>query len=447
MTLSAYRVVCAAALAGVVGCSSLPPVEVDTRLRDASAGDASVNDGGLLDAASDANALPDASPQDAASDAAPEDAGPACDPLRVPFGGGDGLAGSPYTICSTPHLLSLRTASSSSFLMTADIGLSTDVPFEPIESFEGWLDGAGHTIRGLRLRASGAPADELAFIRSLSGTIKHVRFDDVVVNGRSSLAVVALTLEDETGASVVEDVHVTNASITTTGSNVGGVVGYVGRGAIVSNVSFDGTISSSANYPDGIYGAIAHSVVGTLRQVSSHGTILSTGSAWKTAGIASVAVGGAVLEECASHISIDSNGSRVGGIVSVLSNTAEIRDSYADGTLEANEIVGGIVGEVYVAESAKISRVYVAGPLRAVGTDAATYPARAIIAHPATRPGVTVSSSFFDLTATTITDPGASSGASGRSSGEMTNPATFAAWSSPPWTLVSGSRPRLTFEP
>jgi hypothetical protein len=437
-----------------MGCSSLAPVEVERTDSGLPPGDGStVHDG----SPGDASTLTDSgTPRDAQADAgdasigdgATVDAGPACDPLRVPFGGGLGTADSPYTICSTPQLNAIRSSSGSQFLMTSDIFLPTSGTgsvFVPIESFEGTLDGAGHTISGLRLIARSATDDEFAFVKTLSGTIEHLRFDDVVIEAHSTIAVVALVLENDTGASI-DDVRVTNATIRTTGSSVGGIAGYIGTGATVSNVLFDGVITSTANYPDGLYGGIAHTVVGTLRQAAALGSMTVIGSAWKVAGIASVATVSAVLEECASHLSIDSNGSRVGGIVSVLAGTAEIRDSYFDGTLEGTEIVGGIVGEVYLATNAKVARVYVAGPLRADGADAALYPARAMIAHPSTRPGVTVSSSFFDLTATTITDPGASSGASGRSSAEMTTPATFAAWTSPPWTIVAGNYPRLAFE-
>ncbi len=252
------------------------------------------------------------------------------------FAGGSGMQSDPYQIANASQLALLAknvyngtgTHSRDAYIyegvyfkQTANIDLS-QYKWVPIGiyynldnvitdyNFSGIYDGMGYTISGIELPSvTGGNADR----RGLFGRI----------NG-SDCSVPCQIL----------NVNVADSTITG-GSYIGGLVGYAGTNAIITNCSVDATVTGSSDYVGGIVG---NSVGTSVTSCVAQGAVTGGGS---TGGI--MGEGSAQISNCYNTASV--KGSPAGGIVGY--GSAYVSYSYNYGLVSANKPnyeAGGIAG-------------------------------------------------------------------------------------------------------
>lgn len=267
--------------------------------------------------------------------------------LFTPFDSGLGTDSNPWEISAPEQLLAIDTEDrylSGSYVLADDVDWSDiDAPgFVGIGSadrpFVGTLDGRGHTIHNLTIRADGDR--RVALFRRLEGTIEDLTLEGVDVDAPYSSGVAGLVAGNY--GSVVE-VDVEGAFRGR--DNVGAVVGYNGvdaevrkataTGEVVGDVRVGGVVGQS-------WGVVADGkagidVRGDIRVGGLVGLNAGAISHSKAAGevIGANSVGGLVGES--------------GGEPAADTQTATIEKSVSTGRVKGQQRVGGLVGNLVVA--------------------------------------------------------------------------------------------------
>lgn len=165
-----------------------------------------------------------------------------------------------------------------------DLGCDESSPFSPIGSkidFLGTFDGNGHKISNLYVNTTTGKAGLFACVNS--GTVKNITVEGTVIDNASSTtngAGVAGVVGYSTGKVIIENC-VSKVNITSSCENTGGILGYTNSDSVIRNCINIGNINSSKDFTGGILG---------------------------------FAVGGAVVYNCANFGTV-SGKSYVGGIV------------------------------------------------------------------------------------------------------------------------------------
>ncbi|MEL6183490.1 MAG: hypothetical protein AAFU79_02625, partial [Myxococcota bacterium] len=322
---------------------------------DGGAVDGGATDGGAIDggAETDGGGAIDSGVADGGP---PDMGGPiTCNPASQPFGGGAGTTASPHLLCTANHLDRMRDPGNEGFVyrMTTNIDLSqSTVPFAPIPRLTGVLDGQGFALFSLDL--NDASGQDLALIARLEGTVRNLNLPDVRVTGDQRVASVAYQLADNTGARV-ENVFV-SGELTVARGEAGGVVGTVGRGAVVDGAVFSGAIVNTLASGDGAIGGCAVTVAdgGSMRRVLSQATL--TTATPQAGGVAAEVAG--EISECLSRAIIDSTSSQVGGIAGVLTGSGTIRDCFVGAEIGVDSMLsGGVYGDATQLVLPRLERV------------------------------------------------------------------------------------------
>lgn len=339
---------------------------------------------------------------------------------------GSGVPDDPFLLAEACQLDAVRDRPEAHFRLTADIDLA-GYAFEPIPLLRGSVDGAGYAVRGLTIVDARRTA--LHLIRSVQGgRVSDLRLEDVRLEGHGEVAPLAGSVTD---GGVLSNVHVTGDA-TIHHRVLAGVALRIESSGQILDASFDGVLRNTAERgPDaGYVGGVIESCDGTCRGLLSRGRIENAG--WKSGGITH-RVGGH-LSRCASLMGV-AGGSRVGGVVSILSGIVE--DCYARGELSGTDLVGGTAAEIWMSTlDSRVTRTYFAGRL----TGSAP---RGIVGFGA----VAVSDCAWDSETTGISEAGGGVGADARAltTAQMQDPSTFPTWSSP-WVLEPGAYPSLGIE-
>ncbi|RBQ18332.1 hypothetical protein DP939_20925 [Spongiactinospora rosea] len=184
----------------------------------------------------------------------------AADPLPGIDGGG--TPRDPYQIDSADDLRTVAGAingnpgglGGAAYRLTADIDFGGST-FGGINSFTGTLEGAGHTISGVRLvreASAGGEADRLGLVRRLEGgTIRDLTLDDVQADAGTSTggwigAVAVVATNSTLTGNAVKGARLTASSA----EKVGGIVAELHNGTIEDNL-VTGSLSA-AKMPGGI---------------------------------------------------------------------------------------------------------------------------------------------------------------------------------------------------
>lgn len=285
---------------------------------------------------------------------------------------GAGTEASPYILCSPQHMEQMKDllveGKTVWFELGADIDMSEVLGWEPLNNINPFglgvhFDGKDHTISNFACK------DKVycSFFGVLNGTCANVTFDNASITMESmssSTGVVAGYLGATNNiSSTVENVHVTNSSITATYTAGGAyAVGGLGGTAVystISNCSFDGTIMSKAyggngteTYPDRCpAGGIAArlNTSSSITGCSSSGTI-TTEKGRYVGGIAGwVSPNEDIrIKSCTNNATVTGGSDRVGGIVGHFQQGV-VENCVNRGTISANcsgntSASGGIVG-------------------------------------------------------------------------------------------------------
>lgn len=302
--------------------------------------------------------------------------------LRADYAGagtpwtGSGTAEDPYVVRTAAHFDQIRDHLNAHFKLGADINLdvlpyNTGEGWEPIDWFNGKLDGKGYKISGLYINRSK---------EDVVGLFGHA--DDA-----SELSNLKL-----------EDISVTAADY----DLVGGLVGY--NYGSISYSSVSGKVEAKSNA-----GGLVGYNDGSVRYSAASGEV--TGSDF-LGGLVGANAG--VIQQ--SYASNKVNGTDfLGGLVGV--SDGSIRDSYATGNVTAsNSYAGGLVGandgnisHSYATGKVEISSGYVGGLVSEVD-------------------GGKINYSYWDVETTNQSASAGSKHSSGKSTAEMKQQATFEGW-------------------
>jgi hypothetical protein len=387
---------CGGNSSGIAADDGGPPTPTPTPTPDE--GDASrTDDAGTDGDASDAAASPDAAPACDVATNCPAPNTCIAGVCEAPDCGGSGTVEDPWRLCRAAHLAKLRARPGDAFLMVNDIDLGGRT-FDPIPTFTGRLDGAGHAIANWTY-SGGQAQGEVGFIRYLTGTLLHLSLTSVSLTATNGYYVGGLVARTSTPARI-HDCHVTG-KVTATQDfawGVGGLVGYYNSG---------GNVTTCAAAVGGQGLLISNSSVEVDLKTTSPNASSFTG------------LGGI----------LGSSGS--GGV------RAMIVDCYARGTFDVRgNWVGGIAGAFGGGSSGlTILRTY-----STVGASR-----NGIVQF--TNPLGGVAGSFWDTNTTgTLTSGG---GGTGLGTAAMKTAATYttAAWPTSSWVLVDGSYPALAANP
>ena len=217
------------------------------------------------------------------------------------------------------------------FTLTADIDM-TDAEYGAPKTFDGILDGAGHTIKNVRLEETDDLKNPTLF-KVLSGAvIKDVVFENVSASGTNANQAFLATYSF--GNTYIQNVKFNNATVTSGGVKSGNtaidgkcglLVAIVYDKLSIKNVVVDGLTITAKKYTGGLIGQIYKSAT-----VKPNGEDISVGAG-------SVTIENALIKNATvtAGTDNDSNGQSVGGIIGFME----------DGT---NLSINGLVADINV---------------------------------------------------------------------------------------------------
>lgn len=258
--------------------------------------------------------------------------------FSVNFAGGSGTEEDPYQVATAEQLDSVRYLPSGYFLQVEDINLGVT----PWNEGEGW-----EPIGNLNFPFTGSYDGGLCEIAGLTiqrPTENYVGLFGRVTGGNSSIRRVVITGADVTGDGSVgalsgqvtygkfEECSV-DASVAGA-SAVGGAVGQMGYGGIVSGVEVNANVTSSGSSIGGLFGRLTRGVVEDCR---IRGSVLGGNGT------------GGIIGECRNDGS---------------STPVSVKRSCFSGQVQGAKLVGGLIG--YVSDgSPRIIRCHATGDFSA----------------------------------------------------------------------------------
>ena len=237
-------------------------------------------------------------------------------------------------------------------VLTADINLGKYAWLNITSSKKVVLDGAGHEIIGLNATAG-------LFAQTGSASSFHDLTIRGTVSGKSSAGAI---VGYASGTAPTFENCFNYAAITSTGSNVGGLVGYTYQNAVIKNCANFGTVTGSGSV-GGIIGGLVSSG-STITGCYNTAAVTATGS--KAGGIIGGTGYGLTVENCYNTGKISGTASggiagEVKGEVSYWSGTVKIFISNCYSVGEAGSAAFGTVD----AETSEISKCYYLNTLNA----------------------------------------------------------------------------------
>ena len=264
----------------------------------------------------------------------------------VEFAGGTGEPNDPYQIATPEQLLAIGSDPSlldKNFVLVADIDLDPNLPGGRVfkdaliaqdnsdgisghsgDSFEGVLDGQGHTIANMHI--VGVHGYDAGLFGKLSGLVKDLSLSDVIVSGSPCGAIAGLNHREGLILRCEVSGHLSGTN------DVGGLVGANWEGSLVecqAQVQITGG--------EGIGGMVGGGPGGTLIRCQVQAEVYGEDD-----------IGGLVGESKGSIIECDAKGivagsNNVGGLVGRSRDTLILRSS-ADCDVTGQRMVGGLLG-------------------------------------------------------------------------------------------------------
>lgn len=244
-----------------------------------------------------------------------------CDlPLNKFAEGGDGTAANPYMVSTAGDLRLMGQDKNAYYKLANDIEMTENGLWTPVKSFQGELDGDGHSLFNLYVNTEEANAGLFGSL-SFGGHVKNLNLINPTIeltsNNICAGTVAGSTMTDnkngDTKVNACENVHVVDGKIIgETGTSIGGLVGEAALYGHVVGSSYQGEI----NVP----------------RASGVG------------GIVGMTKTGSYISACSSQLNA-TVGENLGGILGELSaNCGTVYNCKSNGTLTAGNTVGGIVG-------------------------------------------------------------------------------------------------------
>ena len=235
------------------------------------------------------------------------------------FEGGSGTSGDPYLVKTGGQLLLMKNYYNKSFKLVGNIDLNNNnwLPF----AFGGSLDGAGYTIKNLRISRT---ENEQGLFSVVSGKVKNLNINgvDIQAGAYSNIGALAGTLKT-TGSLSNCNVYLNSNSKILGNESVGGLIGYFGN-------EYESGKSSLSNC--GVYSTASNNVIIGERYVG--------GVIGYVRNIAYLCT----IENCHAEVKIYGT-TFAGGICgSGHHYWLDIKNSSFNGTIEGESGIGGIYG-------------------------------------------------------------------------------------------------------
>ena len=224
------------------------------------------------------------------------------------FASGTGSELDPYILKTAEHWNNMvaKVNKAETEYQNAYYQLDADIDFAsasvtPINIFKGVIDGNGHTLKNATI--GGDTASHQAFFYLLNGTVKNLNFDNIIVNAGVASSAAVIAAGESSSSCAIENCHVANSTVTTADDggnaaglvarcnhsgviisgcsvsnstitagkeNVGGIVGYLGKGTVDNVLSSDNTITGESRV-GGVVGT--HSNASLLNAISTDNTV------------------------------------------------------------------------------------------------------------------------------------------------------------------------------
>lgn len=329
-------------------------------------------------------------------------------PLALTDLAGSGIEDDPYLITSADELNAMRLDIGAHYRLTNDIDLSATVAWnsgqgwEPVghdmAPFTGVLDGAGHVIRNLSINRLGDYHQGL-FAYTYEALIKDLSLENVAILAEK---------------------------------NSGGLAG-IAQDSQIDSVHVSGLITAATSYTtEGYTGGLAGAIYGGTVNYSSAAVDIR-GSSF-TGGLAGLVSSNSLVRNSYAAGSVSAR-NRAGGLVGRLTGST-LTNCYSQVAVSGNDYVGGLVGEpaqCFGCPSPTVNSSYSAGAVSGSTSNVGGFSG--------TSSGYAGSDNYWDVD--TSGQSGAQDMASGRTTAQMQQQATYAGWSfgaGGNWQIIEGSR-------
>ena len=291
---------------------------------------------------------------------------------------GTGTEADPYILDCAQDLVEMRNLApvdgETWFKMTKNIDLKgiNWVPVNNDQDFERKIhfDGNDKTISNLSCNSnsySGYPS----FFGVLYGSCKNLTFDNATITGTGASGVIGGYVGTKDKPAVVENVTITNSTVTSSGDRAGGVAGDA-KEATFRNVSFQGTVESKKT--DDEVGAQSGGFVGKTETtaVFENCSVDATvkGQARNLGGFVGTITGEVTCKGCSVKASVNSSQHYAGGFVGYMGDATDvtITGCHFSGTVTGNSSVAGLVSAVETGGKLTLKKSYVQGEVTPSGT-------------------------------------------------------------------------------
>ena len=251
---------------------------------------------------------------------------------------GEGTEASPYILKTPQDMVDMRSLAKLGgetwFKMANDIDLKgiNWVPVNAVnsENFNRKIhfDGGDFTISNLTSDKSVHGSDYPSLMGVVYGSVKNLKVDNAVIKSTSGCGVIGGYVGTSGKDGLVENVTVTNSSVTNSGDRAGGICGTACQ-ATFKNVSFQGTVTST--------------YVPKMDKNGNYDNARSGGFVGYTQTSAS-------FEGCSVDVTIEGTGNTIGGFAGYVTGTTTFKDcinnkAIVTSTFTASQAkTGGFVG-------------------------------------------------------------------------------------------------------
>lgn len=222
---------------------------------------------------------------------------------------GNGTEASPYILKTPQDMVNMRTLATLGgetwFKMANNIdmeGVTNYVPVNYDQNYERKIhfDGGNFTISKFSYDKSVNGANYGSLFGVLYGSCRNLKVDKATIVATNGCGVIGGYVGTTGKPAVVENVTITNSSVTNSGDRCGGICGTA-KEATFNNVSFHGTVVSTFPYTDDLDGARSGGFVG-LTQTS------------------------ATFTNCSADVTLEGANTNLGGFVGKITGEASFVD-------------------------------------------------------------------------------------------------------------------------
>lgn len=354
---------------------------------------------------------------------------------------GTGTEESPYLVQDATDLDLMRYEADVFYRLKNDIELKDVTAFKPIgysyRSFDGQLDGAGFTIRNLKVDETRSHSGLFGYLGS-KAKVSNLTLENPNVKGRDYVGSLA-----GYSAATIKNIDVKNATVQNGSySPIGGVFGEANSNNLMEQVTVTSTVTSSGSEIGGVVGRLNQ----PMKDVSIKTTI--NGSGLNVGGVAGLTQVGVPMQRLVVEKSTVTGRSNVGGLVG--KHQGEMQEAYMTGTVKSVSVgpnVGGLVG--YLSKG-MVKDAFVLGTVEnlistgtvsagGIGLMDANALVQNVYAHTktkfsnpnetgglvASKSSSTVTDSFFNATLSGLTK---SEGGTAKNTNSMTRQDTYSKW-------------------